>query len=162
MFAASQPSLPDSPDPVEDDGESMVMPDFIESKPKKRVSTMKKHFMVERRLRRLRGIRMRQVLEQIDAPELLKTAFLSQTSQGTPGSGVASTNDGNDKTADNDASSTQKENQVSPSVLSKFSEGQGAPSYRTPALPWQSQQVQQDQDSSQQQQGTWRGRFRTV
>lgn len=51
---------------------------------------------------------MRQVLEQIDATELLKNAFLSQTSQGTPGSGVSTTNDGNDKTADNDASSTQE------------------------------------------------------
>jgi len=108
VFAASQPSLPNSPDPVEDDEESIFMPDFVESKPKRRVSTMKENFMVERRLRRLRGIRMRQVLEQIDAPELLKTAFLSQTCQGTPGSGVSSTNDGNDKTADNDASSTQK------------------------------------------------------
>lgn len=64
--------------------------------------------MAERRLRRLRGIRMRQVLEQIDATELLKNAFLSQTSQGTPGSGVSTTNDGDDKTADNDASSTQE------------------------------------------------------
>lgn len=109
VFAASRPSLPDFPDPVENDEEGMFMPDFVKSKPKRRVSTMKKHFMVERRLRRLRGIRKRQVLEQIHAPELLKTAFLSQTSQGTPGSGVASINDGNDKTADNDASSAQKE-----------------------------------------------------
>lgn len=42
VFAADRPSSLDSLEPVGDDDDSLFMPDFLESKPKRRVSTIKK------------------------------------------------------------------------------------------------------------------------